>query len=173
MDGSRRGARVLRAMLFLACAALPYVGGAAAALRPSYRTERHEPRTIMPSLTRRLELGRERLPVLATAIANRFSYSEKKRERDSRSTTLRRGERPFRLQRSAPCARLLLYANVATYAAQVLTLGWLTAAGCKPAGAFRGRDWPRLFTPMFLHGACSRQTAPLSCARTRPFAPAR
>ncbi|KAJ1634738.1 hypothetical protein T492DRAFT_589002, partial [Pavlovales sp. CCMP2436] len=29
----------------------------------------------------------------------------------------------------------------------------LFVAGCKPARAFRLADWPRLFTPVFLHGS--------------------
>lgn len=148
------------AELICAFAALPHVGGAAAAIRPPSLAERREPRAHAPFFSRRLERERGRLPALATAVANRFSSAEQKRERERKRTTLQRGERPFRLQRAAPCSRLLLYANAAMYAAQVLTLGWLTTAGCKPARAFRARDWPRLFTPIFLHGARSRRFGP-------------
>jgi membrane associated rhomboid family serine protease len=68
-------------------------------------------------------------------------------------TILEPGDKPYRVQRHAPCTQGLLVVNVLMYGLQLLSAGRLTAAGCKPARAFRVSDWPRLFTPMFLHGS--------------------
>lgn len=97
-----------------------------------------------------LESPRPQLPALAVAVTSR---RRARHERERRLATLQRGERPYRTQRSAPCTRFLLCANVATFALQLATSGRLTAAGCKPARPFRRPDWPRLFTPVFLHGS--------------------
>lgn len=68
-------------------------------------------------------------------------------------TTLEPGDKPYRMQRRAPGTEGLLVANILLFGLQLLTAGRLTAAGCKPARAFRASDWPRLFTPVFLHGS--------------------
>lgn len=71
----------------------------------------------------------------------------------NRPAQLQPGERPFRFQREVGSTSALIGANALMYVMQLATQGRLTAMGCKPARAFRLYDWPRLLTPVFLHGS--------------------
>jgi len=122
-----------RALLLaaLACAALPGARGVG-----------------LPLLGRFLPGASREPPALATVASG-----EAERRRKRLMTTLTRDDVAYRAQSAAPCSRTLLFVNVGLFALQLLTRGRLTAAGCKPARAFRLADWPRLFTPVFLHGS--------------------
>lgn len=145
------GVRARRFLLLACCAAAPPRARGASAALSLPRLDRHE------------------LPPLATVISCDGRRGRgRERGRGASFTLLRRDDRPYRMQRGAPCTQLLLVANVATYALQLLTMGRLTAAGCKPARAFRLQDWPRLFTPVFLHGDARRARA-ASGAGWRPL----